>query len=73
MQNTLGHLILSCEPCGCSHDAFQSVFGVGRGCGGPHSDRGAEDSLDGSSVELGVNFQGDHTLLSVSSLEKNVL
>lgn len=46
-------------PPGCSHNAYQSVFGVGRGNGVPHSDGGGEDILDGGSLELGANFRGD--------------
>lgn len=50
------HLIMSCEPPGCLHDAFQSVFGVSKGCGVPHSDREGEETLCGGSVELGASF-----------------
>lgn len=44
IQNTHRFLFLACEPAGCMHDAFHSVFGVGRGCGVPHSDGGGEDT-----------------------------
>lgn len=53
----------------CSSLCLVWAEDVGGGCGVPHRNGGGEDSVHGSSVELGENVLGDVNVLEQSEEE----